>query len=237
MRARWIAVAATAGSVVLAGLMGAARPQQQVPPSEPSQQQLTPPVQGNAGQGQQQQFSDPDDVGQASVVLTTPPPETRLEQLLQKRGAVVVRGYTEAGSAAGEDDAGVRVMAVEVKSVPDGERQTGLAIEVHHGNNVVVSYLDADEVPTAIATMGDMARLNNSATNFAEFDARYHGRGGFQVLNRTVNGARLIAIRSTQTVGATGTVAWATAYFRAQTLSQLQEQMTKGVELLQKAER
>ncbi len=198
-------------------LMGAARAQQQQQPAP-------------------QAVSDPDDAGQASVVLTAPPPVTKVETLLAKRGVVVIRGYTDVGAAAAEDDAAVRILAVEAKT-PDGQRESGLAIEVRHGDHDVVAYLDADEVPAVVAAMGDLARLNNTSSALAEFDARYHGRGGFELLNRNVNGARMVAIRSTQVVSNTGSVTWATAYFRSASLGQLQDAMAKGIEILQRADK
>src|SRR5438876_521723 len=74
------------------------------------------------------------------------PRATRVEAMLLKKGAVIVRGYTEVATLQGEDGSAVRITAIELSDTTHRAKEYGLAIEVSRGERRVVAYLDYDEI-------------------------------------------------------------------------------------------
>lgn len=169
----------------------------------------------------------------------TPPPLTRLDAYAAIKGAVVVKGYTKIVDMTGEFGSTLRISAVEMHGAPDGTTARGLAIQVNQirdgQNHSSVSYIDDDEIDALISAVETLAKLDNTATKLASFDADYRTRGELEISNLAGDPARIVNVRSAQIQIPSGQVVWATASFRLDRLTELRTQLAAGKRALEQA--
>lgn len=189
----------------------------------------------SAGLGGAQQVppvAEEDGVGPMVVVSAKTLPQTKLEKLLERRGAVVVTGFTEVGTANGEDGSVLRVLSIEVKA--EEEREIGIALEITRGGGrTVVAYIDSDEAATVLGAMREMSRLERSVTSLARFDATFRSRGGLQLVSRDRDGARMMLVKCEQ-VSDVGQVIRGMVPFRPNAFSTVLQQFESGVQSLER---
>jgi len=182
-----------------------------------------------------------EDAGSAvQVVPNLPPPPTRIEAAQQRKGSVVVKGYSEIGVVQGQSGSAIRVLAVEVSDTTRGAKEYGVAIAVDRASGQftreVVSYLDYEEIDSLLGAIDALARLDNSATTLMNFDAIYRTHGDVELTSFTpTNGARGVALRCTQTIRPSGNIAWSTAYFTLSQLGDIRQQLIAAKLVLDKA--
>jgi hypothetical protein len=152
-----------------------------------------------------------DDNPTTSVVVNPAPPKTKLEAAAFTKGVLVVGGFTDVGTIAGEDGGGVKVTAVEYTNSATQEKHYGLVMTVHQaqGNRTAKSYIDDDEIDDLLNALQSMERMNSSVTQLGDFTARFRTKGDFEIGNVASDGAREMVIRSVQIEHASGEMIWA----------------------------
>jgi len=110
-------------------------------------------------------------------------PRTKLEAVESRYERVITKGFSQFASfiARGVE---IRVDAVEMKDTADGTRVIGLVISLKdlgdrpHENR---SFIDYEEVDRLIKAMESVARVNETITKLAGFEARYRTLGDLEV--------------------------------------------------------
>lgn len=119
-----------------------------------------------------------------------PEPEefpTRLEELLEKTGAVVVKGTTSVGSVAGLRGTAY-FTSWEILDVRAGRREYGISVEIRESaqnererERGDVAYVDYDELEPLINGLDHLLKLDNTATKLSTFEAQYRTNGYLSV--------------------------------------------------------
>lgn len=124
----------------------------------------------------------------------TPEPEeflTKLEALLEKTGSVIVKGSTAGGSVTGLRGT-ASVTSWEVIDSSAGGREYGVTVEIRDNARPEIEdvvYVDYDELGPLIRGLGDLLKLESSATKLARFEAQYRTKGGLSIFRfNTPNG-------------------------------------------------
>ncbi|HZZ44498.1 MAG TPA: hypothetical protein VFE58_16300 [Tepidisphaeraceae bacterium] len=178
----------------------------------------------------------------AVVVMNQPTVQTKIETLLATRGAVVVRGYSDAGAVQNEDSGGFSVTAVEVGSVGgpnSGQREFGLAIGIKQAGRSgisILTYVDYDELDALSSSIDYLSRMDSTATQLTGYEGRYRSKSDLQVANfADGNGTRMILLRGTQVVPETGQVLFASVYFPIARLPDIKQLLATGRQMVDKA--
>lgn len=133
--------------------------------------------------------------GAADVAEEGPP--TRLEALLARSGAVVIRGSSRVGAVRGEPGSLVAVASKEFTNASSGERAYGLTVEVRradHREPDRLSYVDLDEIPALLGGLELMSKLEKSVTTLDQFEADYRTKGGLVVTVYNASGGMKAAV-------------------------------------------
>jgi hypothetical protein len=120
-------------------------------------------------------------------------PRTKLEAIEWRYERVLVRGFSQMAilNARGAD---IRVDAIELKDIESGTRVIGLVIALKEsGDNPRESraYIDYEEIDRLLKALDALARVNESVTKLASFEARYRTLGDleFNVFRQGRSGA------------------------------------------------
>jgi hypothetical protein len=147
-------------------------------------------------------------------------PPTRLEALMVRQGSVVICGSARVGAVRTEPGTLITVSSRELTDVRRGERALGIALEVRSlpGRDPDrVSYVDLEEVPSLLAAMDYMGKVERTATSLDRFEARYVTKGGLVVAVFDVGSGMSAAVAS----GVTGTATTELGFGEFQRLRQL----------------
>jgi hypothetical protein len=79
-----------------------------------------------------------------------------------------------------------------------------------------------------------LSKLDRSVTELNEFDAHYRTHGDFEVENLSQNGARVLTMKSTQTLRPTGELIWTTARLPISRLAELQRHIAAAKEAVER---
>ena len=191
-------------------------------------QQAPQPMERDAGQ-------PPMPGGGYSVMV--PPPLTRLEGLAAQRGVVIVKGYTDIGTLAGDDGSSVVVSAVQFS---DGtNKEAGVALHVSQpveGRTMqTTAYVDENEIDGLIAATNALSKMQEGATPLQHFDARYQTQGAVELVSTNVNGGRMVVVRTMELRPTSEPPPVAQAQFFVSRLPELAQRLTAAKELLAKA--
>jgi len=121
-------------------------------------------------------------------------PRTKLEALEEKRNTVVIKGFTRITTV---EVRGVRIDAVEMHDIGSALRAKGIVVILREGgerpdeNRAFVDYEDIDWLLNA---MDAIARVDESATRLAGFEAKYKTVGDLEirVFRQTRSGTAVI---------------------------------------------
>lgn len=144
-----------------------------------------------------------------------PEPEefpTRLEELLEKTGAVVVKGTTSVGSVSGLRGTAY-VTSWEILDVRAGRREYGISIEIRESardererererERGDVAYVDYDELDPLINGLDHLLKLDNTATKLTTFEAQYRTNGYLSVFRFNTTGGYGTAVSAAGRRGA-----------------------------------
>ena len=127
----------------------------------------------------------------------TPEPEafpTKLEELLEKAGAVVVKGTTGVGSVSGLRGTAF-VTSWEILDARSGRREYGISIEIRESAQAErerergdVAYVDYDELDPLINGLDHLLKLDHTATKLSTFEAQYRTNGYLSVFRFNTTG-------------------------------------------------
>ena len=176
--------------------------------------------------------------GRGTASITAP--RTKLETMEARKGAIIVRAYTEIANVQGEDGSSMRIATVELTDLSKGGREQGLMLEVTpirdqgESGPPVLAYIDADEVGALADALEAMSRLDRATTRLEEFQALYRTRGDLEVRNFNSNGARMASIAAVHVTPLTGDVTWAVAYLPMNRLAEVRTQIIAAGDLLAK---
>jgi hypothetical protein len=110
------------------------------------------------------------------MLVTAPPPATKLEGFLAAPGSVVTVGHEDIGTIAG--------ISVEVREIRDatGASARGLVVDVTDSQNSGDrSFVDADELADLIKGMDALLEIRANPTPFKRFEVQYATRGGLEI--------------------------------------------------------
>jgi hypothetical protein len=108
-------------------------------------------------------------------------PRTKLEDLEERYGAVVIKGFTRITTV---EVRGVRVDAVEMRDMGNVTRAKGLVISLREGGerpNENRAFIDYEELDALLNAIDVISRVDETATRFPGFEAKYKTLGDFEV--------------------------------------------------------
>jgi hypothetical protein len=158
------------------------------------------------------------------------PPKTRLEQFQAKTGSVVIKGFTEVGTASGKYGSTVTVSAMEFTDASSGAKQFGITIDIKASGDYPqknTSYIDLDEVDSLLKGIDYIAAADKTVTKLSSFEATYRTKGDFAmtVFSSSRTGT-MLAVES----GRFGT---ARAYFDISELPKVRQLIEKAHKILE----
>jgi hypothetical protein len=111
-------------------------------------------------------------------------PRTKLEAIEWRYEKVLVKGFSQIATlnARGAD---VRIDAMELKDTDSATRAIGLAIAIREsGENPREnrSFIDYEEIDRLLKALDAIARVNESVTRLASFEARYRTLGDLEIV-------------------------------------------------------
>ena len=111
-------------------------------------------------------------------------PRTKLEAIEWRYESVLVKGFSQIATlnARGAD---VRVDAVELKDAAASTRALGIAIALRETTDPPRenrAFIDYDEIERLLRAMDSIARVNETATKLASFEARYRTLGDLEIV-------------------------------------------------------
>ena len=110
-------------------------------------------------------------------------PRTKLEAIESRYERVIIKGFTQYAtfSVRGVE---VRLDAVEMKDTADSTRAMGFVIalrELGDRSRENRSFIDYEEIDRLIKAMESVAKVNESITKLAGFEARYRTLGDLEI--------------------------------------------------------
>jgi hypothetical protein len=111
-------------------------------------------------------------------------PRTKLEAIEWRYERVLVKGFSQITSM-NVRGADLRVDAVELKDTDSTTRAVGLVIALREaGENPREnrSFIDYEEIDRLLKALDAIARVNESATKLASFEARYRTLGDLEIV-------------------------------------------------------
>jgi hypothetical protein len=165
-------------------------------------------------------------------------PLTKLEALELRKGAVIVKGYSEIGRVDGENNTSIIVSAIEMRDTARNVKEMGLAITAESRGDDrrhAVTYLDYEEIAGLLAAMDYMSKPDNEATKLSNYEAQYRTRGLLEVVSFDNNNQRMLSVRAVQVLFPSGEIIWTTAHFRLNSIIAIRKLITDGKDLLDRA--
>ena len=108
-------------------------------------------------------------------------PATKLEAFSTNVGAIIIKGTTDLGAVSAKT-AAVSVKSKEMTEPASGHKEQGIAIEISRtGQAKDVMLIDYDELPSLLAAIDYLSKLDVSVSPMETFDAAYTTKGGFRI--------------------------------------------------------
>ena len=111
-------------------------------------------------------------------------PRTKLEAIEWRYESVLVKGFSQIATlnARGAD---VRVDAVELKDAAASTRALGIVVALRETGDPPRenrAFIDYDEIERLLRAMDSIARVNETVTKLASFEARYRTLGDLEIV-------------------------------------------------------
>jgi hypothetical protein len=134
-------------------------------------------------------------------------PRTKLEALEDRHSTVLIKGFTRITTV---EVRGVRIDAVEMRELGNVGRAKGIVVVLREGGerpNENRAFIDYEEIDSLLNAIDAVARVDETATKLAGFEARYKTLGDLEigVFRQTSRGTAVIMTtglcdRATQTL-------------------------------------
>jgi hypothetical protein len=134
-------------------------------------------------------------------------PRTKLEAIEEKHSTVVIKGFARIATV---EVRGVRIDAIEMRELGNVGRVKGLIVALRESGerpDENRAFVDYEEIDPLLNAIDAIARIDESATKLAGFEARYKTQGDFDigVFRQTRSGTAVILStgicdRATQTL-------------------------------------
>ena len=109
-------------------------------------------------------------------------PRTRLEDLEERYGAVVIKGFSRITTV---EVRGVRIDAVEMRDMGNVTRAKGLVVSLREGGerpNENRAFVDYEELDALLNAIDVVSRVDETATRHPGFEAKYKTLGDFEII-------------------------------------------------------
>jgi hypothetical protein len=121
-------------------------------------------------------------------------PRTKLEALEERQNAVIIKGFTRITTV---EIPGLRVEAVEMREMGNVSRAKGIVFVLREGGerqNDNRAFVDYEEIDPLLNAIDAVARVDETVTKLAGFEARYRTLGDFEigVFRQTRSGTAVI---------------------------------------------
>lgn len=111
-------------------------------------------------------------------------PRTKLEAVESRYETVLIKGFSQIANL-NVRGANVRIDAVELKDASTSTRVSGLVIvlrELSENPRESRAFMDYEEIDRLIGALESIARVNESVTKLAGFEARYRTLGDLEIV-------------------------------------------------------
>jgi len=108
-------------------------------------------------------------------------PRTKLEAIEERHSTVVLKGFTRITTV---EVRGVRIDAVEMREMGNVSRAKGIVVvlrETGERINDNRAFVDYEEIEPLLNAIDAMGRVDESATRFVGFEARYKTQGDLEI--------------------------------------------------------
>ncbi len=108
-------------------------------------------------------------------------PRTKLEELEELYGVVVIKGFTRITTV---EVRGVRIDAVDMRNIENANRAKGLVISLREGGerpNENRAFVDYEELDPLLNAIDVMSRVDETTTRLPGFEAKYKTLGDFEL--------------------------------------------------------
>src|SRR5215218_870009 len=108
-------------------------------------------------------------------------PRTKLEAIEDRHSTVVIKGFTRITTV---EVRGVRVDAVEIRELGNVARAKGLVVSLRESGEPPDenrAFVDYEEIEPLLNAIDAMSRVDETATRFVGFEARYKTQGDLEV--------------------------------------------------------
>jgi hypothetical protein len=108
-------------------------------------------------------------------------PRTKLEALEDRQNTVVIKGFTRITTV---ELRGVRIDAVEMREMGNVSRAKGIVVSLREGGerpNENRAFIDYEEIDPLLNAIDAVARVDETFTKLASFEARYRTLGDFEI--------------------------------------------------------
>lgn len=108
-------------------------------------------------------------------------PRTRLEAIEDRHSTVLIKGFTRIETV---DVRGVRIDAVEMREMGNVSRAKGIVVSLREGGERPRenrAFIDYEEIEPLLNAIDAVARVDETATKLAGFEARYRTQGDLEI--------------------------------------------------------
>jgi hypothetical protein len=108
-------------------------------------------------------------------------PRTKLEAIDDRHSTVVIKGFTRITTV---EVRGVRIDAIEMRELGNVARAKGLVVVLREGGERPDdnrAFVDFEEIEPLLNAIDAIARVDETATKLAGFEARYKTQGDFEI--------------------------------------------------------
>lgn len=108
-------------------------------------------------------------------------PRTKLEAIDDRHSTVVIKGFTRITTV---EVRGVRIDAIEMRELGNVARAKGMVVVLREGGERPDdnrAFVDYEEIEPLLNAIDAIARVDETATKLAGFEARYKTQGDFEI--------------------------------------------------------
>jgi hypothetical protein len=109
-------------------------------------------------------------------------PQTKLEQIIELRGATLIKGHGDIGTVSA-DKAEVSVVALRLIEA-HGEETEGLQVMVSDltgASSTRIAFVDYDEIDGLLRAIDDISSVNSGVTRLEDYEASYSTKGDLEI--------------------------------------------------------